>query len=365
MDRVSVWVQRFRSRRWLQLQWVDPVTGRRHTRSAKTSDLKAARQAAADLAYELSRGIHAEPSRLAWEDFVALFTAEHLPGVRPDSRNSFRYSLAVFGRLAAPRLLAAVDVRTVSRYHAALLAANYAPATVKLHLGRLRTVLRWGRRQRLVGEVPDFPRVHVPLERPRPLAGEAFERLLCAAAGDPQALAFLRLGWDAGLRVGEAAALSWEEDGPVPWLDHEAGRIRFPAGASKSKREEWVPVAPELADALDALPGPQTGRLLRLGQGGRAVSKWAATRRFAGLCQRAGIRATYHSLRKAFGTRHAATQPLQVLQRLMRHADPSLTTRYYLNLDRAVEAAVLGAARNVPRDARPTNSGKTQRRPLP
>lgn len=56
MQRVAVWVVRPKNRPSLQLQWRDPQTGRRRTRSAGTSDHGEARQKAADLAYELSHG---------------------------------------------------------------------------------------------------------------------------------------------------------------------------------------------------------------------------------------------------------------------------------------------------------------------
>src|SRR5207244_10589643 len=50
--RVTVWVQRFKDRRHLMLQWTDPDTGRRKSRSAETDDPGAAETARADLEYE-------------------------------------------------------------------------------------------------------------------------------------------------------------------------------------------------------------------------------------------------------------------------------------------------------------------------
>ena len=47
--RITVWVQRFKDRPTLQLQWIDPVTNRRKTRSAETSDEGEAEQKRKDL----------------------------------------------------------------------------------------------------------------------------------------------------------------------------------------------------------------------------------------------------------------------------------------------------------------------------
>jgi hypothetical protein len=55
-QRVTVWVQRFRDRRHLMLQWIDLESGRRKSRSAGTDNEKDAEKARADLEYELNHG---------------------------------------------------------------------------------------------------------------------------------------------------------------------------------------------------------------------------------------------------------------------------------------------------------------------
>lgn len=246
----------------------------------------------------------------------------------------------------------------MSRYHADLLAA-YAPGTAKLRLTHLRAALRWARKQGLVTDVPDFPRVHVPQPRPRPLPAESYDRLLDTAGHDPQWVAFLALGWEAGLRVGEAAELRWDDDGRSPWVDATAGRIRFPVPASKSKREEWVPISAALQTALDGLP-ERRGRVLRLGARGQAVTEKRIRKLLAELCRRAGVRMTYRALRKSFGTRYASRVPAQVLQRLMRHAHVSTTLVYYCELSEAVEEAVKGAVVNQALNGTPANGREMQ-----
>jgi hypothetical protein len=69
MERVTVYVLRPKDRPIWQLQWIDPDTGRRKTRSAGTDDAAAAERARADLEYELNHGLAREPGRMPWADF--------------------------------------------------------------------------------------------------------------------------------------------------------------------------------------------------------------------------------------------------------------------------------------------------------
>lgn len=62
--RVTVCVLRPKDRPTLQLQWVDPDTGVRKTKSAGTDDPDKAEQARADLEYQLNHGC--SRSRASW-----------------------------------------------------------------------------------------------------------------------------------------------------------------------------------------------------------------------------------------------------------------------------------------------------------
>src|SRR5262245_16421774 len=65
--RITVWVQRFKDRPHLVLQWFDPDTGRRKSQSAGTADPKVAEQRRNDLEADLNHGRHLERGRLTWE----------------------------------------------------------------------------------------------------------------------------------------------------------------------------------------------------------------------------------------------------------------------------------------------------------
>jgi hypothetical protein len=81
-QRIRVWVQHFKDRANLVLQWIDPTTGPRRSESADTSDPKLAEQKRADLEADLNAGRYrpkrrgkkaAADGRLTWAAFRTLF----------------------------------------------------------------------------------------------------------------------------------------------------------------------------------------------------------------------------------------------------------------------------------------------------
>src|SRR5262249_21885379 len=98
-QRVHVWVQQFPDRRNLLLQWVDPETGQRKSKSARTAYPKKAEIARRDLEYELNHGTYQESSKLAWEQFRQLFDDEYLANLRPRTRERYNTVLDVFEQI--------------------------------------------------------------------------------------------------------------------------------------------------------------------------------------------------------------------------------------------------------------------------
>jgi integrase len=192
----------------------------------------------------------------------------------------------------------------------------------------------------------------VPRSTPRPVAAEAFERLLDAATLVPepaQMCALLLCGWLAGLRLDEAHRLEWEPTLQAPHLDLADDRIHLPGDFVKGKRDQWVPLAPELREALLALP--RTGRrVFRFTGRRRVLATSSLGNRILRLARKAGVRMSMKTLRAGFGCRHAARVPAQVLQKLMRQASIRTTMDYSANVDDAVMEAILGAPRNKSRN---------------
>ena len=359
--RVVVWVQHFADRPFLVLQWHDPETGKRKSKSAETCNPLDAERKRADLEYELNNGLHREPSRMTWERFRALFEAEYVAALRPDTRHNYQATLDSFERLCRPTSLRSVNERMVSAFRAALLRSpgikagtTMQPSSIKVRLQFLRTALQWAAGQKFLPSCPDFPGVKTPKKKPLPVPGESFEKLL-AKAPDQQTRVFLQCGWLAGLRIRETLALEWEPADAAPWLDLARNRIILPAGFVKAVEDQWVPLDDELRDALLSLPrqGRKVFRFVEA-RNGKPVKCSAVSNRVSALAKAAGVRMTMKTLRQGFGCRYAGLVPAQVLQKLMRHSNIRVTMDYYANVDAAAEETVRrNGRRNKPDSASP------------
>src|SRR3712207_5002910 len=118
--RITVWVQEFRDRPNLVLQWHDPDTGLRKSKSAGTADPDEAEKRRADLEYELNHGLHREASGMSWERFRELVEEEYVSGLRPKTRTRYRYGFDLFERLCRPKSLKSITERTLSAFAAAM-----------------------------------------------------------------------------------------------------------------------------------------------------------------------------------------------------------------------------------------------------
>src|SRR5262245_59946140 len=342
--RVIVWVQDFKDRPHLMLQWHDPVTGLRKSKTAGTCNPLEAEKARADLEYELNHGLHQQASAMGWERFRELFEDEYLAGRRKNTVKNYAQTFDAFEKHAGNPRLRSVTARTLSAFKAAQLGAGLAAVTVKLRLTLLQAALAWAVRQGLLADVPEFPRVTVPRKKPQPVPSEAFEKLYDKA--DAQTRAFLLCGWLAGLRLEEAYFLEREPTEKAPWLDPDNDRIVLPAEFVKAVEDQWVPLEPALRDVLLALPrhGKRVFHFVGNRRHNRGVPLTAGgvSDRIVELAKRAGVKLTMRSLRRAFGCRYAGKVPAQVLQKLMRHSNIRVTMDYYANVDEAAMAAVLG-----------------------
>jgi integrase len=357
-NRVTVYVCHQKDRPNLVLQWLDPETGRRKSKSAETADPKQAETARADLESDLNNGRYQEASRMTWERFRELFEEEYVSAKRPNTQQTYASCLDLFERLCNPRQLRSISERTLSAFAAAMRKqkargqGGYAGITIKVTLQYLRAALRWAARQKLILQCPAFPEAKVPKKKPQPVPAESFERLL-AKAPDAQMRAFLQCGWLAGLRLAEALALEWEPAEQAPYLDLSRRRIVLLAEFVKAAEDQWVPLDPLLQEVLTALPRQGLRVFHFVARNGWPHTKNTVSTNISRLAKKVGVKLTMHSLRRGFGCRYAGKVPAQVLQKLMRHSNISITMAYYANVDDTVEAAVFGPGPN----AIPNNRG--------
>jgi integrase len=346
--RVTVWVQRFKDRKHLMLQWIDPETGKRKSRSAETDDPDKADRARSDLEYELNHGLHEGTTRMAWDRFRERFEDQYLPNVRPSTQRNYRNALDLFEQICSPRNIRSVKASMLSAFVAGLRKlkvrggrTGMLPSTISVRLQLLHGVFSWGTSQGYLPRCPKFPDVKVPRRKPKPVPEEAFERLL-AKVTDAQMQTFLLCGWLAGLRLAEAIRLDWEETDEAPWVDLPRNRIWLPAEFVKADEDQWVPLDPDLREALLALPRHGRKVFRFVASDGHSIRDNAVAALVSRLAKEAGVKLTMRVLRRGFGCRYAAEVPAQVLQKLMRHSSITTTMDYYANVDRAAEEAVLG-----------------------
>ena len=91
--RITVWVQQFKDRENLMLQWIDPFTGQRKSKSAETNLRPVAEMKRTELEYELNYGLHQQASSMSWEKFRELFEAEHVSGRRERTAKNYKETL--------------------------------------------------------------------------------------------------------------------------------------------------------------------------------------------------------------------------------------------------------------------------------
>lgn len=354
--RIVVWIQTFKDRDALMLQWIDPETGKRKSQSAGTNIRSVAEMKRTILEADLNRGFHQDVSRMSWEKFRELFEREHVSGCRPKTAIYYAETFNSFERLCNPATLRAVSTRTISAFVGKLREQKgrsgfIQESTIKVRLSFLRAALAWAVRQNLIALCPEFPKIRIPKRKPQPVPVESFDKLL-EKAPDDNVRAFLLSGWLAGLRLNEACELEWEETDKAPFVDLLRERIVFPAGFVKAVEDQWVPLDPELREALLALPrqGPKVFRYKKK----HACHPRMMQYTIKDLAQQAGVKLTMKSLRRGYGCYWAARVSAQVLQKLMRHSTIALTMAFYANIDDAAMQAVLGRQPSLRNSSRNT-----------
>jgi integrase len=200
----------------------------------------------------------------------------------------------------------------------------------------------------LIDRVPKIrlPKTHKKMKG-RPLTGEELDR--CKAAVDklrPEAEReqwkwILDGLWFSGLRISEAYCVTWN---PSNFYIDMSGKhpSYMILGAQKSRQHQRLPVVPDFASMLHAVPrNRRHGKVFRFpGQTKSGELTFnGAKRAIRKIGEKANIRAgegktaTAHDFRRSFGSRWALKVMPQILQKLMRHAEVTTTMTYYAHLD--------------------------------
>ncbi len=370
-----------KGRKNLVMYYVDPVTEKTVTRSARTDDRTQAQRAAAVWQDELNTGRYQAPLRITWKDFRERYEAEKLSTLAPGTQEAARTALNHLERIINPARLSVLNSRNMSRFQAELKkwmppAPPPAPApadgkkpkkarrhrshrkdtTIDGVLGHLKAALNWAVRMKMLHELPDIDRPrrakgqkHM---RGRPITAEEFDRMIVSARKvRPRDSAvwihYLTGLWLSGLRLEESLVFSWDLDSPFCVdLSGRHPRFRIYAEAEKGHQDRLLPMTPDFAEFLLKTPEAQRhGVVFKIN--GLDTGKPITGKRVSRIVSKIGQKASppvvvnkddekyasAHDLRRAFGTRWASRVKPAVLQKLMRHASINTTMAYYVDLD--------------------------------
>lgn len=234
---------------------------------------------------------------------------------------------------------------------------GYAARTINRRLAALRAVTKLARLVEAVPWTLEIPAVRVDEDR-RPnvaLSREGYGALLRLLKDDiasdtnettiwvrTRDLALVRLMHDACLRRMEPLSADHPAD-----LDLAGARIRV---HQKWRREKgWVPISDQACDDLRAwlaLRGTHPGPLFcssHPSHRGKRLGVRAVNDMMGRLCRRAGVHVTPHGLRKTGGTRalELTNGNVELVQRLLRHQDPSEVITYNQNRHDQVQVRAL------------------------
>ncbi|MCQ2371236.1 MAG: site-specific integrase [Akkermansia sp.] len=210
-------------------------------------------------------------------------------------------------------------------------------------MGRIRAVLsgavEWG----YIREVPKVRKMReTRKENTDFLTFDEASRLLSACAPGDIGSPYVWLALRAGLRVGEIRGLVWGDwDGRRLNVSRQVTKEGRVTG-TKSGKGRSVPVPDDLKEYLDGSRNgaPDSAPIAYRGSATEGASALARLLKAAGI-SREGSSIGMHDLRHTYAS-HLAMKgvSLQVIQRLLGHADISMTQRYAHLLQGAVDEAV-------------------------
>ena len=384
MDELSVKVTKHAGRKYLIMYYDDPITGKREQRSTKRTRRREAEREAAKWEADLRAGRYRRASNITWDEFRQRYEDEVLTTL---AKNTDHVVGAVFNgleRILRLKRLRDITAERLSYWQKELRAENIgtadsprqrSEATICTYLAHFKAALKWAVDMGLLANVP---KVKMPkrakgqkVMKGRPTTTEEFERMLDkteAVVGSRAAPSWqdLLTGlWLSGLRLGESLDLYWDRDDKLGVdLDGRRPMFRIRAELEKGNRDRVLPMTPDFAEFLEAIPqdertGPVFRPLKRRGTGECREVDWVS-KIICRIGKAANVKvhsdaktgrvkyASAHDLRRSFGTRWAPRVMPLVLQQLMRHESIDTTLRYYVGLDAETTAdAIWEAAERV------------------
>lgn len=337
-------------------------SGKVKEKATKETVRRKAEQFAANFLHQADQ--EAELRIHGWEEFCQRYEQERLSKCPYKTREAF---LSASARLAdlCPGISFIEDLtaEVLVTFAHKIQAEGKSPATAQAYRDHIMSALKWAERVGIIAQRPSPPKIErVPTgARGRALSREEFNELIAKlpeVVGEEQAPLWqwnCEALWRSGFRLGETFDFYWEPEPGKHWvegLDTDRPKIRISADAEKGFKDRVIPMAPDFAELLKAVPEEERTGL---------VFKWPMTRGFSTSTKTVSKRiskcgelarivvgrktngdpkyASAHDFRRSFGARWAPHVMPFVLQSLMRHASISTTQKFYVgaNADRVAE----------------------------
>ena len=219
-------------------------------------------------------------------------------------------------------------------------AGAFREETIRGHLRRLKTLLKFAWQLRLIADLPrQWPHIRAAAQLPEAWTSEQVAKLFLVATEQPGWLgphkasswwrAFLSVAWETGLRVSQMFRLRWAD------VDYQHRCIVIQAcPGTKSYRPQIKPLSVECLAALELLAEPPRELIF-------CWPEWPKSRRdffsvWRYLCWLAGIpaprsqRQLTHRWRRSSVT-EAARNSLEAARRHAGHTSPETTLRHYID----------------------------------
>lgn len=348
-------------RKFLVMQWVDPTTGKRCTKSSKCTKRREAERVAAEHEKKLNAAIPTGDGTLPYDDFVLLYEQSHLVSLAPASQYRSMSVLSILKEIVNPATIGHISTGAIVRFVTRLRASGspkksagkgkgVSEATLRGYLATLRAALSWAKEAGHLAEVPKMPRIARAAKakaKGRPLTDAEFVALLRAVkpvVGRKAARSWRRLLiglWLSGLRLGEALELSWDDQSRI-WIDTTSSEfplLGIAAEAEKGFQNRLMPITPDFGKwILRTPPAERTGLVFPLVKSrykdvlnadhvSKIITKIG---RASGVkVSASGKFASAHDLRRTFGLRWSQRRYPAELQQMMRHENIQTTMAYY------------------------------------
>lgn len=394
---INVYLTKRNNSKNYQMRWIDPDTDREKWQSTKTNIKRDAERIKNQTEKELNEGTYYKIVKTTWSDFRERYETEVVPGMAKGTAGMISITFNHVERAIKPKTLKQIDGNALSKFVKALRKRGLKEITIKDYLAHLKSSLNWARSVDLINVVPMFPKLKraraEKAMKGRPITLEEFERMLDAVpkvVKMPNATKekrtevinswqfYLRGLWLSGLRLTESLELYWDREDKLS-LDFSGKypMMRIRAESEKGNKDRLLPIVPEFAEFLKAIPKEQrTGPVfdpLPERSNGKRMTALSISKKVAKFGKKANVSvsddtyASAHDLRRSFGERWSVDVMPQTLMELMRHESMETTLKFYVGrnaektadtLYKVAEAKLRSTLRSIPENEQETEKEK-------